>query len=179
MTELIEFLDSTRYIENFLWNVASGNPVHYVKDKRLALPLVDSARTHSFIYTNEVINKNWEMGFELEFHENAIFNFVYNYKDDGTYTFLRLDRRDKKDHGKMVSLFVNQWQRSASYLTEPAIKDINQFQASYLSGNLTFKLNGTDLMLKDSEFGYDPETGIGIFNEIKPVVMRDIRFNIL
>ena len=55
---------------------------------------VSNTRTHSFMVTKRKIKGRFKVKFDLDLGQNGIFNFVFNFIDEGNFKMLRLDNRN-------------------------------------------------------------------------------------
>lgn len=87
----IHNLDKNIFIGKAIFKKVAGNP-DYNSQNELHLNL--SLTPHnSFAVLRAPISKRLLITFDLTLYEHSVFNFVFNYKDDGDFKMIRLDNR--------------------------------------------------------------------------------------
>ncbi len=187
----IEQLSYYLFIEKQIFSVKAGYPDYYEsrKGKVLNFQLDPNRanRLNSFVLISEPIKKFVKLTFELNMQPSSIFNFVFNYRNEGDFKMLRLDNRDDDNpHYVNSILYCTQKQYWHQHLKskiekpppEPALVNLeidfdkNLFNFSVNKQKYTF----TDRAGNDVELHslIEPRLQIGFFNEIGSVEIKDL-----
>lgn len=164
----------------------SGRP-RFDLSKVLHLDLADT-RTHSFMLLKRKIDSDLDIKFNLDLGQRALFNFVFNFVDEGNFKMLRLDNRE---HDRTPNALLYSKQRFHWYIVARA--DQRQPPAGVISLRIiinftdrqfTFAVDGTPYkFLKDNGEEMDLFTElkrglrIGWFNEEGPVKLSNIQIS--
>jgi len=181
----LENLSHNIFIGKEIYQKVAGNP-DYDKNKVLHLNL-DRTRVHSFVITKRHITNKLSLSFDLEFQGKSVFNFVFNFKDDGSFKMLRLDnRREQKTPNCLLHCTQRYFWREELISEDPypPNKPIFPVQVEIDRGKRLFRfsVDGKDYTFKDgsgvkvdifNEFKSDLQ--IGFFNEVGPVKLQNIK----
>lgn len=86
----IDNLSGQRFIKKEIFRKIEGNPDY--SNSVLTLEF-HGTRLHSFLVSDRPISNNLSLNFDLELSPDSLFNFVFNFVDDGNFNMLRLDNR--------------------------------------------------------------------------------------
>jgi hypothetical protein len=78
------------FIEKEKFKRIEGNPDYF---NRVLSLIVHRTRLHSFLVLDREISSTLSLNFDLELTKDSLFNFVFNFTDDGNFKMLRLDNR--------------------------------------------------------------------------------------
>jgi len=183
----IDNLAQNIFIEKEIFKKWAGNPDYY--SNRLHLNR-HRTRLHSFLAMRQPLSNILSLKFDLELSKDSIFNFVFNFVDDGNFKMLRLDNRKRpatpncvlhctqKDFWKII-LYANP--------PCPPQKDIFSvaIEINFQNKTFSFNANGDAYIFKDAKGNQKslynelkPNLKIGFFNEVGPVKLSKIRINI-
>jgi hypothetical protein len=90
----IQNLDRNIFVGKHIFKKVSGNPNYDSTKNILRLVAVETPH-NSFIILNRSVSDKLMISFELDLHTRSLFNFVFNYVDDGDFRMVRLDYRRK------------------------------------------------------------------------------------
>ena len=187
----IEQLSYYLFIEKQILDVKAGYPDYYKsrKGKVLNLQLDPSSanRLNSFVLISKSIDKYVKLKFELNMQPSSIFNFVFNYRNEGDFRMLRLDNRDDDNPHYVNSILSctqkQYWHQHYFSKTEkpppaPALVELEIdsekkfFNFSVNEKNYAF----IDMNENEIELGslIEPGLQIGFFNEIGSVEIKDL-----
>ena len=81
------------FIDEEIFRKHAGNPDYDYSESVLRLE-VHNTRLHSFLVLDRQISNTLSLNFDLELsHNSSVFNFVFNFVDEGNFKMLRLDNR--------------------------------------------------------------------------------------
>lgn len=163
----------------------SGRP-RYDPSKVLHLDLAN-VRTHSFMVLKRKIDKTLKIRFKIDLGENGVFNFVFNYFDEGNFKMLRLDNRNSEGTPNAL-LYCKQpfyWEieAEASDKQPPEGELSIEIFINYSTKIFSFKINGKAYRFfkRSNEIKLfnelKPSIRIGWFNEVSPVKLWNIKTN--
>lgn len=181
----LEHLSHNIFIGKEIYQKLAGNP-DYDKNKILHLNL-DRTRVHSFIIAKRHIIDRLSLSFDIEFQGKSVFNFIFNFKSDGSFKMLRLDnRREPKTENCLLHCTQRYFWREELFSEDPfpPTEPIFHVQIEIDRVNKLFRFNvdGKDYTFKNGsgvkvdlfdEFVSDLQ--IGFFNEVGPVKLHHIQ----
>ncbi len=173
------------FIGKEIYQKVAGNP-DYDKNKVLHLNL-DRTIVHSFVITKRHITNTLSLSFDLEFQGKSVFNFVFNFKSDGSFNMLRLDnRRERKTANCLLHCTQRYFWREELFSEDlyPPNKPIFPVQIEIDSATKLFRfiVDGKTYNFKNSSGvkvdlfdEFISGLQIGFFNEIGPVKLHNIK----
>jgi len=178
-------LSQNIFIGKGIYQKVAGSP-DYDKDHVLHLNL-DRTRVHSFIITKSTVAESFSLSFDLELPDKSIFNFVFNFKDDGNFKMLRLDNRR---HPRAPNCLLRCTQKYFWVPTKfakdkyPPSKTIFPVKIDIDKSNklLRFTVDGKEYQFVDNKgktsdlfAEFTPGLKVGFFNENRPVKLHNIK----
>lgn len=145
-------------------------------------------RTHSFVVLKRRIDSDFNLKFDLELGNRAIFNLVFNFVDDSNFKMLRLDNRDQ-DRTPNAFLYSRQrlhWYIVAEAEEKQPPQGVVKVEIDIKTGEnrFLFKVNGQPYTFSkkngekvDLAKEFRAGLKIGWFNEIEPVKLSNIQIN--
>lgn len=186
----LSYLSQNIFIGKDIYQKVAGSP-DYDNDHVLHLKL-DRTKVHSFVTTKSIVADSFSLSFDLELPVNSIFNFVFNFKDDGNFKMLRLDNRRHPDTPNCllhctqryfwipIMVAKDKYPPSSKTIFPVNIK-INKSKKLF-----QFMVDGKEYQLVDSQGKtsdlfdeFTPGLKVGLFNEIKPVKLHNIESKII
>lgn len=180
----IGYLAKNIFIEKEIFKILAGNPDYYSNTLHLNLhrpPL------QSFLVMKQKLSNYLSLNFDLELSKNSIFNFVFNFVDDGNFKMLRLDNRKRPKTPNCVLHCTQKgvWRIifNADHL-HPPIKTLFSVAIEINFPNKTFSFNadGDSYSFKDAGDNIinlydeiDSNKKIGFFNEVGTAKLSKIR----
>lgn len=178
------YLSHNIFIGKEIFHKVAGNP-DYDGNKVLYLNL-DRTRVHSFLVTKRNIKDTLSLSFDLELPAKSVFNFVFNFRNDGNFKMLRLDnRRETKTPNYLLHCTQKYFWRpiyraQSEYPPDKKIFPI-KIEINILDQLLKIMVDGIDyLYVNDSGEIIDlfdeltPDLKVGFFNELGPVKLHNI-----
>ncbi|MGB2808900.1 MAG: hypothetical protein WBC22_14245 [Sedimentisphaerales bacterium] len=179
-------LSQNIFIGKDVYQKVAGRP-DYDKDHVLHLNL-DRTSVHSFVTTKSTVAERLSLSFDLELPANSIFNFVFNFKDDGNFKMLRLDNR-RHPHKPNCLLRCTQryfwipimWAKDTF---PPSSKKIFPVDIEIDKSNKLFRftVDGKEYQFVDDQgktsdlfAEFTPGLKVGFFNENRPVKLHNIK----
>jgi hypothetical protein len=179
MSELEDYI----FIGKNKFNTIAGTP-YYDAQEVLNLDIGDSF-LQSFVVLENKISDVLNLSFDLEIPHGSVFNFVFNYKDDGNFKMFRLDSR-KPNYNRLLHCSRKYYWRETHHVYPESTTDTsmavvikidfpNQVFSITVSGVLyTFK--DLSLNVKNLFGEISPGLQIGFFNEEGVVRLSNIKF---
>jgi hypothetical protein len=179
------YLSQNIFIGKEIFQKVAGNP-DYDGNKVLHLNL-DRTRVHSFIVTKRIIQDTLSLSFDLELPAKSIFNFVFNFRDDGSFKMLRIDNRREPETPNYLLHCTQKYFWTPIYRSQseyPPNKTIFPVQIEISIPNQLFKI-----MVDEKEYLYENDGGevidllnefssdfpVGFFNEVGPVKLHNVK----
>ena len=171
------------FIEKEIFKIKAGNPDYYSNTLHLNLhrpPL------QSFLVMKQKLSNYLSLKFDLELSKDSIFNFVFNFVDDGNFKMLRLDNRRRR---KTPNCLLHCTQKDVWRIIfnadplHPPKKTLFSVAIEINFPNKTFSFNadGDSYSFKDAGDNIinlydeiDPNKKIGFFNELGTVKLSKI-----
>ena len=180
----IGYLDQQIFVGQEIFKILSGNPSHE-SERVLRLELSDS-RLHSFLLWDRPVDNKLILTFELELPPRSVFNFVFNFANEGSFKMLRLDTREEPG-SKNCLLRCDQkyfW-REIFYADQehPPQKHLLpiKIEIDFPNRFFSFFVDGISYVFKDSQGiqknlfeEIKPNLKIGFFNEVRPLKISNI-----
>ena len=159
-------LDCFRFIEGATWKVISGNPTYSLSNSKLRLSRESNERTYSFIITDHYVGKSFNIEYDAIFHGPGILNFVYNYQSEESFFMIRIDKREKYNDCLLECLKKHFWQIKNNFVMNTE-KGVNKHRINIKIDNssLEFIVDGSPIKIEGRDWNYNPNMGIGFFNE--------------
>ena len=90
-------LDQNVFVGKQIFEKVSGSPQY---DSRGVLHLqLDRTPHHSFVVLRKPVSDNISLKFDLHLTPNSLFNFVFNYVNEGDFKMIRLDMTNLNNRG--------------------------------------------------------------------------------
>jgi hypothetical protein len=171
------------FIDKEVFLKIAGIP-DYDSSKVLHLRTHASSPLHSFVVLNRNVSDTLSLSFDLELPRRSIFNFVFNFKDEGDFKMLRLDNRERWKNCVLHCTQKYSWKEILSaYPAHPPGTGPMPVVIKVDFPNQVFSLdvNGVSYSFKDHQ-GNDtnlfneisPNLKIGFFNEEGTVKLSNI-----
>lgn len=185
LNSILEFLSQNIFIGKDIFQRVAGKP-DYDQNKVLHLN-VDRTRVQSFLITKGLCKDNLSLSFNLELPEKTIFNFVFNFQNDGNFKMLRLDsRRENKKVNCLLHCTQKYFWREIYFSREQYPPDKTIFPVEIKINNssklFNFIVDGIIYEYEDSSGTtikmineFIPDRQVGFFNENGPVKLHDIK----
>ena len=185
----VSYLDRYIFIDKEVFEKFVGNP-DYDSSKVLHLRLYKTP-LHSFLVWNKLITDGLLLKFDLELPKDSVFNFVFNFANEGNFKMIRLDNRYGSKSGYLnCVLHCTQkyfWrERLIADPVSPPDKPILpvEIKIDFKKNEFTFSVDGTLYSFKDKDTRKDKslftelksDLRIGFFNEVGPVNISNILF---
>lgn len=146
---------------------------------------VANIRTNSFVVLRRTIGKAFNLEFDLELGQEGIFNFVFNFVEEGNFKMLRLDNRGSRTPNCVLHCTQRYVWRQILFArpelppAKPAIPV--KISADFTKRNFSLCVDGVGYKFKDLKGKnvdlfreIKPNLRIGFFNEIGPVKLSNI-----
>jgi hypothetical protein len=179
-------LSQNIFIGKDIYQKVAGSP-EYDKDHVLHLNL-DRTRVHSFVTTKSTVAERFSLSFDLELPVNSIFNFVFNFKDDGNFKMLRLDNRRQRNKPNCLLRCTQRYFwipiMNAKETYPPSSKTIFPVGIEIDKSKKLFRfmVNGEEYQYVDNQGNtsdlftqFTPDLNVGFFNEVGPVKLHNIK----
>ncbi len=181
----LSYLSQNIFIGKDIYQKVAGSP-DYDKEHVLHLNW-DRTRLYSFITTKSIVTESLSLSFNLELPHNSIFNFVFNFKDDGNFKMLRLDNRRHPDKPNCLLrctqryfwipiMFAKDKHPPLKKAIFPVDIEIDKSKKLF-----QFKVDGKEYQFVDKQgkisnlfAEFTPGLKVGFFNEIGPVKLHNI-----
>jgi len=172
------------FIGQEIFQKFEGNP-NYDFNKVLHLELY-RAPLNSFLVLDRQISDTLSLEFDLELPEDSMFNFVFNFKDEGSFKFLRLDNRRTRETPNSLLHCTQKYFWSivlpADPLYPPKQSPLHvEIEIDFPSRVFSFQVNAKTYSFGDAKENsidlfteLEPHLKIGFFNEWKPVTLSNI-----
>jgi len=183
----LEILSKNIFVGKDIFEKVAGKP-DYDQNKVLHLNL-DRTRLHSFLITKRSCKDNLSLSFNLELPAKSVFNFVFNFKNEGSFKMLRLDSRceDNKVNCLLHCTQKYFW-RQIYFSGERCPPNKNIFPVKIEINNsskvFNFIVDGITYEYKNSSGNiiklineFIPDCKVGFFNENGPVKLHNINLN--
>ena len=182
----VSYLDRYIFIEKEIFEKIAGTP-DYDSSKTLHLKL-HNVPLHSFLVWKNPVSNKVSLAFDLELPKDSVFNFVFNFKNDGSFKMIRLDNREKFNNCLLHCTQKYFWRErlivEPESLPDSAILPI-EIKIDFPNKEFIFAVAGAPYVFKDKDKKtvrdiFDelvPGLRIGFFNEVGPVRIANFRFN--
>jgi hypothetical protein len=176
MNHTISKLERIRFIDEKIWKVESGIPLHVSGQKKLEFRFVGVSPTNSFLITDDYKSRDVQIKFDLHIGAEVVFNFVYNYETDEKFQMLRFDTRATEFSGLLNCAHKYGWQLVEQHKSKWVIKtsEPNQIELKLQAGLLKVYLNGNEL-LSGVTLSWDNQKAFGFFNEVNHVYISNLK----
>lgn len=171
------------FVDKNVFRKIAGTP-DYDSNKVLHL------RTHppplnSFVVLNSKVLDTLSLSFDLELPQRSIFNFVFNFKDEGDFKMLRLDNRDRWPNCVLHCTQKYSWKKTLN--AYPVSLDSTGLmpvviEIDFQNRVFTLDVNEDSFSFKDLEgksrdlfTEIESDLKIGFFNETGTVKLSNIR----
>jgi hypothetical protein len=181
----LSYLSQNIFIGKDIYQKVAGSP-DYDKDHVLHLNL-DRTKLHSFITTKSNVAESFSLSFDLELPDDSIFNFVFNFKNDGNFKMLRLDNRCHPDKPNCLLRCTQKYFwvpfMDAKDKCPPSSKTVFPVDIEIDKANKLFRfmVDGKEYQFVDKQgktsdlfAQFTPGLKVGFFNEIRPVKLHNI-----
>jgi len=174
------------FVDKKIFRKLAGNPDYDYSNRVLHLKLHHTP-LHSFLVLNQQVSNTLSLNFNLELPPGSIFNFVFNFVDEGNFKMIRLDNRRNSRFPNCVLHCTQKYVWTRILLADPAQpaqKPLLSVAINIDFSNKVFSLNvdGDSYKFKDERNNYKnpfdeikPNLKIGFFNEEGPVKLSNIR----
>ena len=181
----ISHLDRYIFIDREIFEKLTGIP-EYNSSKALHLRM-HNRPLHSFLVWNKPVSNALVLKFDLELPKDSVFNFVFNFKNDGSFKMIRLDNRQVCKNCLLHCTQKYFWrERLIAEPGSPPDKPILPVEIKIDFGNkcFSFTVDGQAYCFKDKDTKKDkslfeefkPDLRIGFFNEVGPVSLSNLSF---
>lgn len=185
----VSYLDRHIFINKEIFEKIAGNPDYDSKVLYLKLDKENPYnKTHSFLVWNRKISDTLSLNFDLELSKDSVFNFVFNFVNDGSFKMLRLDNRERDKNCVLHCTQKYFWkERLIADPESPPDKPVLpvEIKIDFKRGEFRFAVDKNPYSFKD----WGKDTGnirdlftelkkdlkIGFFNEVGPVSLSNIR----
>jgi hypothetical protein len=176
----LEHLQTKRFIDKSIWTVKTGNPSYNLANKTVKLDAFPASPTHSFMLTDSLLKKDFEITSELFIPSNAILNFVYNFQSEDDFLMARIDTRSPNDDGLFVCPSRFQWRKKSEYQTKPSITANKCLvKISFIKGSFLFTIDGNKLQFNSCDWDFNPDRPLGFFNQLDFVTLQSFSVKII
>jgi len=185
----LSYLSKNIFIGKDIYQKIAGSP-DYDKDHILHLN-IDRKKLYSFLTTKSTVTESLSFSFGLELSHKSIFNFVFNFKDEGNFKMLRLDNRRHPDKPNCLLRCTQRyvWIPIMSATDKhPPKKEIFPVNIEIDKSKqlFQFKVDGKEYQFVDKQkkisdlfAEFTPGLKVGFFNEIGPVKLHNIESKII
>ena len=179
--------DLSRYIfiDKEIFEIIAGNP-EYDSSKVLYLKYCNTP-LHSLLIWKKPVSNALSLSFDLELHKGSVFNFVFNFANDGNFKMLRLDNRQGDKNCVLHCTQKYYWKERL--FSDPEIPpegkpilpvkiniDFEKKEAAFSVDEILYKFKDKDSGRDKNLFEeFRPNLRIGFFNEVGPVSLSNIR----
>jgi len=180
----IDNLAQNIFIEKEIFKKWAGNPDYY--SNRLHLNR-HQTRLHSFLVMRQPLSNILSLNFDLELSKDSIFNFVFNFVDDGNFKMLRLDNRKRLGtpncllHCTQKDVWRIIFNADPLHPPKKTLFSV-AIEINFPSKTFSFSADGYSYSFKDAGDNIidlydeiDPNKKIGFFNELGTVKLSKIR----
>ena len=140
---------------------------------------------HSFVVLNRKVSDTFSLNFDLELPQGSVFNFVFNFVDEGNFEMLRLDNRRNLPTPNSVLHCTQKYFWKEILFAEPDRPPeeplLVEIKIDFPKQVFAFVVNGVPYKFKDRGgttkdiFGeLKPDLRIGFFNEVGAVKLSNI-----
>lgn len=180
----VSYLDRQIFIDKEIFEKIAGNP-DYDSSKILNLRLLNSP-LHSFLVWNKPVSNTLFLNFDLDLPKDSVFNFVFNFANEGSFKMLRLENRQIYKNCVLHCTQKYFWrERLIADPESPPDKPVFplEIKIDFKKKEFTFAVDGTLYSFKDINTNkvinlfteLKPDLKIGFFNEVGPVSLSNIR----
>jgi hypothetical protein len=181
ISELAEYI----FIGKNRFNTVAGKP-DFDSHEVLNLHRTDDSPLQSFVVLERDISDTLSLTFDLELPQGSVFNFVFNYKDDGNFKMFRLDNR-KPNYNRVLHCTQKYHWRETLFVDPESPVDtlmpivikidfLNKvFSVSVCGVSHTFKDRSVNRNSRDLFAEISPGLKIGFFNEEGVVRLSNIQ----
>ena len=186
----IGYLTQRIFIGKEIFQILTGNP-DYDSEKVLHLEL-SNIPSHSFLVLDRQVSKNLSLSFNLELVQRSVFNFVFNFLNEGEFKMLRLDTREDGPTTRNCLLHCTQkyfWRTTliADQGHPPQNRLLKvEIKVDFPNNIFSFFVDGQVYGFKDEKGNVKnifeeikPNMRIGFFNEVRPVKLSNIKLDYL
>lgn len=184
----IEQFSKYIFIGKEIWKIIEGKPDYDSDQGVLQLPFL---RTHvnSFLILDRKVSGSFLLDFELELLPNSVFNFVFNFHDEGSFNMIRLDNRpDKKIHPNCILYCKQKNLWDIALLAEPSAPPEESFmkvsiKIDFQQKDFSFSINGSKYIFRERTGNIrnliekiNENLKVGFFNEVSTVRLLNMSF---
>lgn len=185
----VSYLDRYIFIDKEIFEKFAGNP-DYDSSKALHL-ILHNPPLHSFLVWNKPITDRLLLKFDLELPKDSVFNFVFNFANEGNFKMIRLDNRygSKSGYLNCVLHCTQKYFWRERLIAEPKSPpdksilpieiemDLKNKDFAFTVDSTSYSFNDKDTR-KNRDLFDELKSGlrIGFFNEVGPVILSNIHF---
>jgi hypothetical protein len=146
---------------------------------------VSNTRTHSFVTLKRKIHDHLDVGCELELGKSAIFNFVFNFVEEGDFSMVRLDNRNNPStpNALLSSKQRHHWYIVAEADRKQPPEGLFNLEVKIDTSKklFLFNVNGAAYSFANAQGAVDlfsqfrKGLRVGWFNEIDPVKIMNLK----
>ena len=185
LNSILEFLSQNIFIGKEIFHRIAGKP-DYDQNKVLHLN-VDRTSVQSFLITKNLCKDTLSLSFNLELPAKSMFNFVFDFQNEGNFKMLRIDnRRDNNRVNCLLHCTQKYFWRQIHFSRERYPPDKNVFPVEIKINNsrkiFNFIVDEIIHEYEDSSGNtiklineFIPDCRIGFFNENGTVKLHDIK----
>lgn len=141
---------------------------------------------HSFVVLNRKVSDTLSLHFDLELPQDSLFNFVFNFADEGDFKMLRLDNRGHPATPNSVLRCTQKYSWRGILFADPILPPSESLSVAieidFPKQVFSFVVNGDSYNFKDRNGNAKglfneirPDLKIGFFNEVGAVKLSNIR----
>jgi hypothetical protein len=184
ISELADYI----FIGKDRFSVIAGKP-DYDSSKILTLDRTEDSALQSFVVLDREIANTLSLSFTLDLPPGSVFNFVFNYRNDGDFKMLRLDNRKPNLNRLLQCTQKYKWR--PTHRTFPECPSDSPMQiiieidvpnrvfsftqnSHTQTGPAVYRITDFDANPRDINNEISPHRKIGFFNEAGTVRLSDI-----
>lgn len=179
----ISYLDRYIFVDKEIFEKIACNP-DYDSSKVLHLKLHNTI-LHSLLVWNKPVSNALSLNFDLELPKDSVFNFCFNFANDGSFMMLRLDNRERDKNCLLHCTQRYFWrERLIADPESPPDKPLLpvEIRIDFQKEEFTFAVDGTTYNFRDKDTKKEknlfaelkPNLRIGFFKEVGPVSLSNI-----
>lgn len=176
LNALIEHYENKRFVAESTWDLkygvcrVSNGIIHMPQKIPVSFPNVPILVTE--------IEAHKGISFGVKLPEDAIFNFVYNFKHLGDFMAFRIDGRKPgyRDNGRLICEKWPNWLCQNRYKKEPEVKASYKVNVNF-ENQFEVKIDDEKLELNNAEWKFEKNYAIGFMTELGPVSISNIELN--
>jgi hypothetical protein len=175
------------FIGKSIFVKVAGKPDYESSTNTLSLPRTYDSPLQSFVVLNRDVVDTLLLDFDLELPSGSVFNFVFNYRDDGNFKMFRLDSRKPEYNCLLQCAQKYHWRFTHSVFpqttTDASIKlgikiDLPNKIFTIIGNGITYQLKDRAMNNVDLFDQIEPGMKVGFFSEEGIARLSHIRLQI-